>query len=411
MNKYGFIIEKLELLGDSTEPVSIEFKKGLNIIYGPSDTGKTFIFQCISYMLGASKKPKKIPEASDFKKVRIYLKTYLNKSYRLERALNGGDFELLENGTNHKIILKSKNNKQSQDETISKFLLKLSNINEKEVLKNKKGEKQIIYFQDLLKYFLVDEEKIITEKSIIADKPERGFNALKTFEENVFKFLLTGQDDSNIIVALKPKDIQNKTGKLELYNELISQINEELQNIDYKEVDEQIERLNTAISKFKEEEISLSEELNQLNREKNNLVKKIDEDKKSWINLNEILKRSSILKKQYVSDIARLKANIELGTMFPKKKTSCPVCNSSIVENIDIEKLILATESEINKISKLLTEVEKSESIFIKDKSNIESKIKDLESELETIVLDMEEKVNSQIKDVLSKIEEYTNKK
>ncbi|MEN4046255.1 AAA family ATPase [Sulfurimonas sp. NWX367] len=411
MNKYGFIIEKLELLGDSVETVSIEFKKGLNVIYGPSDTGKTFIFQCISYMLGASKKPKKIPEASNFKKARIYIKTYLNKSYRLERALNGGDFELLENETNNKIILKSKNDKQSPDETISKFLLKLSNINEKEVLKNKEGKKQIIYFQDLLKYFLIDEEKIITERSIIADKPERGFNGLKTFEENVFKFLLTGQDDSDIIVALKPKDVQNKTGKLEVYNELISQIDAQLKDIDYKKVDEQIEKLNMTISNFKKEEIYLSEELNQLNSEKNNLTKKIDEDKKSWINFDEILKRSSILKKQYASDIARLKANIELGTIFPEKKTSCPVCDSSISENIDIEKLILATESEITKTSKLLIEVEKSESIFIKDKSSIESKIKDTEFKLKAIILTMEEKVNNEIKDILSKIELYTDKR
>jgi hypothetical protein len=393
MNRYGFIIEKLELLGNNVEPVSIEFKKGLNVIYGPSDTGKTFIFQCISYMLGSSKTPKKIPEASNFKKVRIYIKTYLNKSYRLERALNGGDFELLGNETNNTIILKSKNNKESQDNTISKFLLKLSNINEKEVLKNKEGKKQIIYFQDLLKYFLIDEEKIITEKSIIADKPERGFNALKTFEENVFKFLLTGKDDSNIIVALKPKDIQNKTGKLEVYNELISQINKQLKGVDYNKVDEQIEKLNNSIFNFREQEILLSEDLKKLNVNKNDVTKKLDKHKKDWINIDEILKRSSILKKQYNSDIARLKANIEVGSLFPKENVSCPVCDSSISENIDIEKLILATESEITKTSKLLIEVEKSESIFIKDKSAIESKIQDAESKLKTIILTMEEKV------------------
>ena len=192
---------------------------------------------------------------------------------------------------------------------------------------------------------------------------------------------------------------------------LISQINEQLKDIDYQKNDEQIEKLDETISNFREKEILLSEELAQLNNEKNNLTKRIDEDKKSWINLDEILQRSSILKKQYNSDIVRLKANIEIGNLFPKDKASCPVCDSSISENIDIEKLIVATESEINKTSKLLKEVEKSESIFIEDKSAIASKIQDAESDLETIVSSMEEKVNSEIRVMLSKIEEYTDKK
>lgn len=412
MNKYGFIIEKLELLGDSVEPVSIEFKKGLNVVYGPSDTGKTFIFECIKFMLGNNEIPKAIPEAKKFNKVKIYIKTNSNKTYTLERSLSGGDFELFDIESNEKIILNRNNNKKSTEKTISKFLLELSNINFKEILQYKSdGEKQILYFQDLLKYSLISEERIITKQSPISDKPERGYNPNKTFEENVFKFLMTGEDDSNIIIALKPKDIQNKRGKIEVYEKLINQLEEHLKDIDYKGIEEQIERLNTTISNFKDEESSLSEELNQLNSEKNKLTKEIDKDKKSWINLDEILKRSFILKKQYTSDIARLKANIELGNLFPKENASCPVCDSSISENIDIEKLISATESEITKTSKLLIEVDKSESIFIKDKSSIESKIQDAESELETIILTMEEKVNSEIRGVLSKIEQYTDTK
>jgi len=58
MNKDGFYIKKLEVLGDEVKPSIIEFRKGLNIIYGASDTGKTFIYECINYMLGDNKVPK-----------------------------------------------------------------------------------------------------------------------------------------------------------------------------------------------------------------------------------------------------------------------------------------------------------------------------------------------------------------
>ena len=405
MSKYGFIIEKLVLLGNSVETVSIEFKKGLNVIYGPSDTGKTFIFQCIDYMLGKSKRPKDIPEAKKFNLLHLFISTREGKKFKLERSLSGGDFKVtnLDKNENFKLVYKN----GTQDKSISDFLLEILNLSNKKIRKNAKGETKNLYFQQLKRLFLVDEVNIVTEESLIVS----GQYTEKTFEENVFKFLLTGQDDSNIVVALKPKDIQNKTGKLEVYNDLISQINDQLKNIDYEKVDEQIEKLNTTISDFKEKEIHLSDELNQLNDEKNNLINQIDKEKRSLINLNEILKRSAILKKQYISDIARLKANIEMGIMFPTKKTSCPVCDSSLSEDIDIEKLILATKSEITKTSKLLTELEKSESIFIKDKSSIESKIKETESLLNTIIITMEEKVNSEIKNILSNIEHYTNKK
>ncbi len=405
MNKYGFIIEKLELLADSIETVSIEFKKGLNVIYGPSDTGKTFIFQCIDYMLGKSNRPKEIPEAKNFNMIYLSIRTLEGKKFKLKRALSGGNYKVVNVEDNTTFELTDKNG--TNDRSISDFLLDILNLSNKKIRKNANGETKNLYFQQLKRFFLVDEVHIITEESLLISEQYTE----QTFEENLFKFLMTGKDDSNIITALKPKDIQNKTGKIEVYNELISQLKEQLKDINYKKVDEQIKKLNTTISNFKDVESSLSKELNQLNSKKNKLTKKIDEDKKSWISFDEILKRSSILKKQYASDIARLKANIELGTMFPEKKTSCPVCDSTILENIDIEKLILATESEIDKTSKLLKEVEKSESIFIKDKSSVESKIQDLESELKTIILTMEEKVNTEIRGILSKIKQYTDKR
>jgi DNA repair exonuclease SbcCD ATPase subunit len=405
MNKYGFFIEKLELLGDSVETVSIKFEKGLNVIYGPSDTGKTFIFQCIDYMLGDSSSPKEIPESKKFNMIYLFITTLNGENFKLERALSGSDYKVenLKDNTTFELTYKNGTNNKS----ISDFLLDILNLSNKKIRKNAAGETKNLYFQQLKRFFLVDEVEIITEKSLIVS----GQYTEKTFEENVFKFLLTGQDDSNIIVSLKPKDVQNKTGKLEVYNELISQIETQLKDIDYKKVDEQIEKLNTKISEFKNEKFSLSKELSQLNSEKNNLIKEIDGYKKSWVNLGEILKRSSILKKQYTSDISRLKATIELGTMFPDKKTSCPVCDSSITESLDMDNLISATKSEIDKIFKLLIEVEKSESIFIQDKNDLENKIQTKEEELKTIILDIENEVNNKIESIVSQIQQYTDKK
>jgi len=308
MNKYGFFIKKLCLEGKEVDDAVVTFEKGLNVIYGSSDAGKTFIYQCIGYMIGAVKKVKSIPEAKKYTVVKLEIGTYKGDKYLLERALKGGNFDLLniETGENRKLLVK--NDKTKDDETISDFLLSLSNLSKKEIRKNLKGEKQNLYFQDLAKYFLIDEEKIITEKSPISVTPERGYNPSQTFEKNVFKFLMTGEDDSHIIIPLKEKEIQNKTGKIELYHELILQLNEDLKDINYKKVDSQIEKLDKAIETFKGESSNLSEESKVLNSSKNHLRVQIDKGLVNFKSQKGIIKYVYTEQKQVLKRYAHFRA-------------------------------------------------------------------------------------------------------
>ena len=42
----GFLLE-IRLIGSGVEDAFIKFDRGLNIVSGASDTGKTYVFQCI----------------------------------------------------------------------------------------------------------------------------------------------------------------------------------------------------------------------------------------------------------------------------------------------------------------------------------------------------------------------------
>ncbi len=63
MSHIGFVITRLALTGPNRADAELLFRRGLNVVTGPSDTGKTFAFQCIDFMLGASTPPKAIREA------------------------------------------------------------------------------------------------------------------------------------------------------------------------------------------------------------------------------------------------------------------------------------------------------------------------------------------------------------
>ena len=47
-------LTKLILAGENKKDAIINFKGGLNVIAGASDTGKSFAFECIDFALGSS---------------------------------------------------------------------------------------------------------------------------------------------------------------------------------------------------------------------------------------------------------------------------------------------------------------------------------------------------------------------
>lgn len=71
----GFFIREIRLIGSGVEDAFIKFDRGLNIVSGASDTGKTYVFQCIEYMMGASKPPKKIYEARNYTHILMEIET------------------------------------------------------------------------------------------------------------------------------------------------------------------------------------------------------------------------------------------------------------------------------------------------------------------------------------------------
>lgn len=68
------ILKKLILTGDGKQDAVIDFHEGLNVIAGASDTGKSFAFECINFILGSSEVPSCPPEAKGYQTVFIEIK-------------------------------------------------------------------------------------------------------------------------------------------------------------------------------------------------------------------------------------------------------------------------------------------------------------------------------------------------
>ena len=138
---FGFVLRRLTLSGKGVPDAELGFTRGLNVVTGPSDTGKTFIAQCIDFVWGSSTEPKEIPQATHYETILLEIESKDGASvYFLQRSLRGGDIRLSTTGEADRVL--AAKHRPDDDDTISSFLLGLSGLNEKKVRTNQQGKTQ-----------------------------------------------------------------------------------------------------------------------------------------------------------------------------------------------------------------------------------------------------------------------------
>src|SRR5271157_5434853 len=88
----------LQVAGEGVPPASIRFTPGLNLIVGASDTGKTFIFESLDFMMGAQEGLRRVPESKGYDRVFLSIDPTVGPAFTLRRAFEGGQFEATEFG-------------------------------------------------------------------------------------------------------------------------------------------------------------------------------------------------------------------------------------------------------------------------------------------------------------------------
>lgn len=363
MSKAGFWITSLALLGPRVPQAEVLFTQGLNVVSGPSDTGKTYISECIDFVLGASRKPHSIPEAEGYERVVLGLcERATGRKLSLERSLMGGNQVLLFQDDEMR-ALAAKHDPQNRN-TISSFLLELSGFSEHKVRLNKLGKTRPLSFRDIAQLTLIDEESIISKHSPIFS----GQNTDRTVESAVFRLLLTGEDDATLIQAEDPKITKSKSdAKLEVLDYLRQRIKEQL-------VAWGIVASKSALAKnITQTEAMLAAASEELNTERHNILLIEEQRKSRWSTARklesriEVLRglrgRFNLLKDQYSSDIRRLEAITEVGyrlDQLPEER--CPLCGALTQHHAHFhasvststEAVRTACKSELLKIHSLL---------------------------------------------------------
>lgn len=327
--KFGFVLRRLALVGPGKAAAEITFTRGLNVIAGPSDTGKSFIAQCLDYALGSGNLPKEIPEAEGYSSVVLEIEANSDQRvYTLERSWRGGRVLCKTDGQPNRVL--AAKHQGGKEDTVSQFLLDLSGLGTKKVRTNEHGKTRPLSFRDITQLVIIDEEMVIKEDSPFLS----GQVIHKTAESGVFRLLLTGTDDSSIIAKEDPKVAKGRqAGKVELLEGLLTSTRERL--AEFGEVStliderDRLTRMETSIQAALAERNTAQASVVPLQEKRSTAWSALRAVESKLAVLSELQVRFDLLQEQYSSDLRRLATIAEAGVRLDQlREERCPMCGA-----------------------------------------------------------------------------------
>jgi len=366
----GFRLRFLGFFGPQKQPATVTFGPGLNVLYGASNTGKSFVVEAIDFMMGGKPPLRDIPERVGYDLVLLGLETIGGDAFTLWRSMDGGGFRLYEGlhqtppapDVSHQHLDEQHSDKN--DSNLSSFLLGLCGLGGKRVRKNSRNETNSLSFRNIARLMIVNETEITQQDSPLFD----GNPIANTPNLATFKLLLTGTDDSALVAGGKrePEEL-SREAQMQLLDQLLDDYRQRLKELTKSptELSEQLEKIDASLRQHTEQVNTTEAAFQHAAGKRRELRKRLEESRERRAEVGALLERFSLLNKHYASDMERLRAIEEGGTLFSVLGAGhCPLCGAAPNHHRsdaecdgNIEAVVQAARKEIDKIEVLRGEL------------------------------------------------------
>lgn len=420
----GLRLRFLGFFGPQKQPSSVTFGSGLNVIYGASNTGKSFIVEAIDFMLGGKPPLRDIPERVGYDLILLGLETLDGKSFTIWRSMDGGGFRLYD-GLHQtppatEISYKQLDEKHSErnDANLSSFLLNLCGLGGKRVRKNSRNETNSLSFRNIARLMIVDETEITQQSSPLFD----GNPIANTPNLATFKLLLTGTDDSALVASNKsePEEL-SREAQLHLLDQLLDDYRDRLKELTKspKELEEQLEKIDVSLRRQATQVNTTEAEFQEAAGRRRELRKKLEDSRERRAEVGAMLQRFSLLDTHYVSDIERLRAIEECGTLFNVLGGGhCPLCGAAPAHhradaecNGDTDAVVQAARMEIAKIEVLRAELAATVRSLERESVSFDRRMPSVVQELESISDAVEELIAPRLSNLRKSYSDFADKR
>ena len=348
LNQY--YISKVSATGEDRDTSTVDLNPGLNIVYGPSNTGKSYIFSCIKYVLGGSKFP--IAEELGYDEFSVTFRSINSDEYiEITRKKNSGYYIIS--------TIPGIDSGECLQKDFPYIPLKLMGITgNHKIYSTTKRKKQNVTFSSFSHFFMIDENRIFSELPVLAS-PFFPKNIIPSL--SLLGFLLFNIDANS---DKETDDIKTKQIKRTAIKGYIKQKISSL-SIKKDELERQLKEYDIAAD-ASEILQAYDEEL----KETENLINKVTEQNKENLTVisdlvariqeaQVVLSRYKTLKSQYESDLKRLEFILngeETRDLF-SDPSRCPFCDNELHNDIPETDYAVAAKGEYLKTEKLLADL------------------------------------------------------
>lgn len=409
MKNKGFYIKSVIATGEGMITSRVDFKDGCNLLFGPSEKGKSSVFSLIDYMLGKDEPPKLPPQGKGYNT--FYMEFVTKEEGMIHTAKRILDEKVVAVKTcayeqyDNEDIQTAIYHFSGKRKTYSQFLMELNGFPDGLLLRKSTTDKANFTYSWVRHLILADENRIVSENPIFQPQNDR---TTQTQEKSVIYFLTTGKDDGNFQTQEKAELRKSRyEGMIQLTLESIDAVNskiQELGDVTYADLTDE-NTLESLQAKMAEGDSHLKSFY--IQREK------LEDEKRQAISkklfMSEFIKRMVMLQKHCLIDLERYEflfdgaslMNILTGTHV------CPICKSELKENVQIdENFLTVIQDEYNRVKSKLGDIGNLISTKKEEEKKLVSQIDSLTSQLETI----QHKINnftSQISSIKSVLERF----
>lgn len=366
MKNKGFYIKSVISTGEGMKTARVDFKEGCNLLFGPSDSGKSTVFSVMEFMLGKfvdknNKAPKPVTEGRGYDTYYMEIVTIEDNAVHTFRRKENDNNVLVKDCAYEQFDtcgqqgqwypIRSKTKK-----TLSAFLMELNGFGDGLEVKSTKTNKTKLTYSLIRHLVLADENRIISENPIFNPTGQRtDFQK----EKSLIYYLTTGNDDSGFEEQEKDEIRKSRyKGMISLTEEEIELVRgriKKLGDVSYADFndDSAVKALET---RLKEEEKKLNK-LYEERKEQEEALRKLES--RRLFNA-EFVKRMEMLQKHYETDLGRYEYLFEGASLFevlPDDK-ECPICHSRIANKSAIDTNYLAAiQGEYDKLKAKIADV------------------------------------------------------
>jgi len=420
----GFRLRFLGFFGPQKPPATVKFGAGLNVVYGSSDTGKSFIVEAIDFMLGGKPPLRDIPERVGYDRVLLGIESLDGQAFTLGRSIDGGSFRLYTglldappaDDAESKVM--SEMHSDRNDANLSAFLLGFSGLAAMRIRKNSRGETQSLSFRNIARLMIVTETEITQQRTPLSD----GNVVADTANLSTFKLLLTGTDDSALVASgrREPEEL-SREAQLQLLDQLLDDYRDRLKELTKspKELEEQLEKVDASIRQHAAQVNTTEADFQETAGKRRELRRKLEEGRERRAEVGALLERFSLLDRHYASDIERLRAIEEGGTLFNVLgSTNCPLCGAAPAHhrsNADcdgnIDAVVGAARKEISKIELLRSELATTVRDLDREGASLDRRMPTIVRELDAISASVDGLIAPKLSSLRKSYSEFADKR